>query len=86
MDDEVVRMWKEAITVPYKALSCRLYEGTDKNKEKRHRKSRKSSIQGGVGTRKLSNVKGGGALFAHQEVCYMCSSHILRQGCDVFEI
>jgi hypothetical protein len=59
VDDEVVRLWKEAIKVPYKAPSHSLYKGTVRNNGERHSKFRKSGIHGGVGTRKLSNVRRG---------------------------
>jgi hypothetical protein len=59
VDEEVVRMWKETIKVPYKALSHRLYEGTDRDSVVRHSKFRKSGIHGGAGTGKLSNVRPG---------------------------
>lgn len=69
----MVRMWKEAIKVPYKALSHRLYEGTDKNRVERHSKLRKSGIHGGVGTRKLSNVRRG--LYSLSRKFVICVVH-----------
>ena len=82
--DEVVRMWTEAIKVSYKALYHRLYKGTAKHNVERHSKIRNSGYPRWCWNPETLECKAG-SLFAQQEVCYMCGSHILMQGCDVFE-